>query len=248
VFLRVLRDALFSGRGSADLLLPRQTLSQLLPEPAAAWLRQRGADLRLGTRVEQLAPTNTGWQIGAESFDGVVVACPPNEATRLVAGHAPDWSACAASITYEPIVTVYLRSEGTRLQQPMTALIESPQAPAQFVFDHGAMGAKPGIFAFVVSGARSWIDKGLAATGEAVRLQAERDFPAGTWASKPVVLRVLADKRATFRCLPNLQRPRQMIAKRLMAAGDYVDGPYPATLEGAVRSGESAASQFGART
>jgi squalene-associated FAD-dependent desaturase len=248
VFLRVLRDALFSGRGSADLLLPRQALSHLLPEPASNWLQQHGAVLRLGTRVEQLAPTGKGWQIGAESFDGVVLACPPNEAARLVAAHAADWAARAASFTYEPIVTVYLRSAGTRLQQPMTALIESPSAPAQFVFDHGAMGATPGIFAFVVSGARNWVDQGLAATGEAVRLQAERDFPVGTWSSTPLVLRVLADKRATFRCVPDLQRPRQLIANRLLAAGDYVDGPYPATLEGAVRSGESAATRFSTRT
>ena len=38
VFLRVLKDALFSGPGSADLLLPRQGLSALLPAPALAWL------------------------------------------------------------------------------------------------------------------------------------------------------------------------------------------------------------------
>ena len=38
-FLRVLRDALFSGPGSADLLLPRQPLGQLLPEPAQRWSR-----------------------------------------------------------------------------------------------------------------------------------------------------------------------------------------------------------------
>ena len=36
VFLRVLKDALFSGRGSADLLLPRVPLSALLPDPAWA--------------------------------------------------------------------------------------------------------------------------------------------------------------------------------------------------------------------
>ena len=46
-FLRVLRDALFSGPGSADLLLPRQPLGQLLPEPAQRWLQARGAQLHL---------------------------------------------------------------------------------------------------------------------------------------------------------------------------------------------------------
>jgi uncharacterized protein with NAD-binding domain and iron-sulfur cluster len=52
---------------------------------------------------------------------------------------------------------------------------------------------------------------------------------------------VSAEKRATFRCTPGLQRPPASIAPGLWAAGDYVDGPYPATLEGAVLSGRQAA-------
>ena len=58
----------------------------------------------------------------------------------------------------------------------------------------------------------------------------------------PVLLRVLAEKRATFRCAPGLLRPPAQVAPRLVAAGDYVDGPYPATLDGAVRSGAVAAA------
>jgi monoamine oxidase len=47
---------------------------------------------------------------------------------------------------------------------------------------------------------------------------------------------VLTEKRATFRCVPGLQRPAGRVAQGLHAAGDYVRGPYPATIEGAVRS------------
>ena len=52
----------------------------------------------------------------------------------------------------------------------------------------------------------------------------------------------VVEKRATFACLPGLVRPPQTIAPGLLAAGDYVQGPYPATLEGAVRSGWAAGS------
>jgi monoamine oxidase len=55
------------------------------------------------------------------------------------------------------------------------------------------------------------------------------------------VLRCVAEKRATFRCTPGLVRPTMQIAPGLLAAGDHVAGPYPATLEGAVRSGQAAA-------
>ena len=243
VFLRVLRDALFGGRGAADLLLPRCSLGALLPGPAAHWLHAAGADLRLGSRVQRLEPAASGgWRVDGERFDAVVLACSAAEAARLATDAAPAWARQAAGLHYEPIVTVYLQCPGARLPAPMTALVESDTAPAQFAFDHGALGATPGLFAFVISGARRWVDGGLDATGAAVLQQAGSAFATGTWPTPPVLLRVLAEKRATFRCAPGLLRPPAQVAPRLVAAGDYVDGPYPATLEGAVRSGEVAAA------
>lgn len=242
VFLRVLRDALFSGPGSADLLLPRRSLGALLPAPAAAWLQARGVALQLGRRVNAIEQVDGRWQVEGATFDGVVLACTATEAARLVQPHAPDWAQQALAIAYEPIVTVYLHCPGARLPCPMTALVDGPQAPAQYAFDHGALGGNPGVIAFVVSGARRWVDLGLDETARVVLLQAQAALPAGTWPQPPALLRVMAEKRATFRCTPLLSRPSMAIADGLVAAGDYVVGPYPATLEGAVRSGEAALS------
>jgi hypothetical protein len=122
----------------------------------------------------------------------------------------------------------------------MLALREGPQAPAQFVFDHGQLGGAPGRFAFVVSGAAAWVASGGAA--EAVLAQAQREL---AWATPPVIDKVLTEKRATFACTPGLARPPARIAPGLWAAGDYIAGPYPATLEGAVRSGLAAAQGLG---
>ncbi|KQY88710.1 hydroxysqualene dehydroxylase HpnE [Pelomonas sp. Root1444] len=234
VFLRVLKDALFSGAGSADLLLPRRPLSELLAAPAAAWLGER---LRLGRRVQMI---ETGWRVDGEAFDVVVLACTSVEAARLTADLAPAWSAIAQGLRFEPIVTVYLSSPGSALPAPMLALREGPDAPAQFVFDHGQLGGAPGRFAFVVSGAAAWVAHGGCA--EAVLAQAQREL---AWATPPVIDKVLTEKRATFACTPGLARPSARIAPGLWAAGDYVDGPYPATLEGAVRSGLAAAQGIG---
>lgn len=242
VMLRVLRDALFSGPGSADLLLPRRPLGELLPEAATRWLVARGAQVLTGRRVGTVVPDGAGWRVDDAPFDRVVLACTAAEASRLASGLAPAWSRIAGALGYEPIVTVYLRCEGARLPVPMTALAEGADAPAQYAFDHGALGGAPGVFAFVVSGARRWVDQGLDATGVAVLRQARAAFPPGTWPVQPTIERVLSEKRATFRCTPGLQRPPAMLAAGLLAAGDYVDGPYPATLEGAVRAGEQAAA------
>jgi predicted NAD/FAD-dependent oxidoreductase len=109
------------------------------------------------------------------------------------------------------------------------------------VFDLGALGGPPGLFAFVVSGARAWIEQGLEATADAVHRQAQQAFAAGTWHGPLLRVRSLSERRATFLCTPDLLRPAARVAPGLVAGGDYVDGPYPATLEGAVRSGLAAA-------
>ncbi len=247
VFLRVLRDALFSGPGAADLLLPRAPLSALLPTPAARWLEQHGARLRWTTRVQQLEPAaDASWRVDGDAFDAVLLACNAHEAARLAQPVSAIWAQTAAALDYEPIVTVYLQSAGVRLPSPMVALHASADAPAQFAFDLGALdrsAARDGLFAFVVSGAKAWVARGLDATAEATLRQAQSAFASMPWR----VLRTIAERRATFLCTPGLLRPPTLIAPTLAAAGDYIDGPYPATLEGAVRSAADALDRLGLR-
>jgi squalene-associated FAD-dependent desaturase len=244
VFLRVMRDALFSGPGSADLLLPRCTLSELLPAPASQWLEAHGAEVRLGCRAGALERRGHAWHVDGHPFDRVVLACSASEAARLARHAQPQWAAMAAAFEYEPIVTVYLRSAGSRLPHPMVALRSDDERPAQFVFDLGALGGIPGVFAAVSSGASRWAERGAEVSGAATARQLKSAFAPATWQEEPQVIRVLTDKRATFRCVPQMSRPSPHVADGLQAAGDYIDGPYPATLEGAVRSGESAVRSF----
>jgi hypothetical protein len=244
VLLRVLRDALFSGPGSADMLLPRWPLDQLLPAPALRWLQARAAVIHTGQRVMALTRGEACWLADGEAFDAVVLACSSSEAARLVHVYAPDWARLVRRLEFEPIVTVQLLAPTARLTRPVLALDEGPSAPAQFVFDHGQIGATPGVFSAVISGAAAWVDAGREATASAVRAQLRQQLPPGlargAWPDDPTIVSVQAERRATFRCLPGLRRPPAEIQPGLVAAGDYIAGPYPATLEGAVMSGESA--------
>ncbi|MBC7726982.1 MAG: NAD(P)-binding protein, partial [Microbacteriaceae bacterium] len=132
VFLRVLKDALFTRRGSADLLLPRLPLSALLPDPAWRWLDAAGARRITSQRVQALQPQGGGWLVDGEHFDAVVLACSATEAARLAGAVAPGWAAQAAALRYEPTVPPYLADAGLRLPQPMVALPPGPASPAQF--------------------------------------------------------------------------------------------------------------------
>ena len=247
VFLRVMKDALCSGPGSSDLLLARVPLSDVLADPAAAWLQSKGACVRLNQRIRQVSRHDGQWQVDGQRFDAVVLACTAAEAARLVGPTDASWAKTAGALRYEPIVTVYLHSPGSHLPLPMMALHQGPEAPAQFVFDLGQLhrdSQAAGRFAFVISGAGAWLERGLAITTQATLAQA-RQALAKYWQTPPVLQRVLTEKRATFACTPGLQRPPARIAPGLIAAGDYVQGPYPATLEGAVMSGFAAAKAIG---
>lgn len=242
VFLRVLQDALFGVRGGSHLLLPRVDLGALFPEAGARWLAQRGATVHLGQRVQQLRHTPQGWALDGAVFDHVVWATSSsNAAIALVesANHAPEtianalntWATTATALRFESIATVYAWAPQARLPHPMLALRATPTAPAQFVFDRGQLDGPGGLLAFVVSASQGDVD-----TVQAAVLQQARTELAPLQLPTLQPLRTIIEKRATFACTPALVRPPQAIAPGLCAVGDYVQGPYPATLEGAVRS------------
>ncbi len=242
VFLRILADALFGAPGGSDLLLPRAGLSELLPRRAVQWLEQRGATIVFAKRVLAFEAAADGrLLVDGESFDSVVLACPAGEAARLVRSIEPRWSAQAGALRHEPIATVYLRRPGPVLSLPMLALRTGRDNPAQFVFDLEVLGPSSATLAFVVSGAGPWLADGLDALVQRVRSQALRELPTQFGGELPTVLHASAERRATFACTPGLQRPSMEVGPGIFAAGDYVEGPYPATLEGAVRSGLQAA-------
>ncbi len=243
VFLRVLKDSLVGGKGSSNLLIPRTDLSSLLPDAAASWLAEHGALLRLGQRVTQLQHQGQ-WLLDGQAFDAVIWATDASVAAQAIArasaGQAlqstlSDWAAQTAALRFESIATVYLQAGTTRLAQPMLALRSTPECPAQFVFDRGQLGGPVGLLAFVVS----------ASSDERAVLQTkvlhQAQLQLGLQGAPLQPVQTVVEKRATFACTPGLQRPPQVIAPGLLACGDYVAGPYPATLEGAVRSGKAAA-------
>jgi len=249
VFLRVLKDSLLGGTGGSKLLLPRVDLFALFPLAATQWLQIRGATLRLGHRVQRLERA-TQWLVDGEAFDAVLCATSSSAACQLLSGANADtatqsaiqsWVGVAQQLQFEAITTVYAQAAQIRLPQPMLALYSTPQAPAQFVFDRGQLGGPAGLLAFVVS----------ASDGERSSLQQDvvrqAQLQLAPWLqNQPLqVVQTIVEKRATFACTPGLERPAQVIAPGLLACGDYVEGPYPATLEGAVRSGLAGADSVG---
>ena len=232
----------------SDMLLPKTDLSALLPDAAARWLDAHGAQLRLGERAPSPRWEAGHWYVGDARFDAIVWATSPAHAVQALQEYAPQapknlgiylerWLRTAQKLQFASIATVYAHAEGLVLPHPMLSLPDSPQAPAQFVFDRGQLGGPPGLMAFVVSAATESAET----TQALVLAQAQRQLEPFLQGRQLTAVQTVVEKRATLACTPRQTRPPQRVAPGLLACGDYLYAPYPSTLEGAVRSGLMAA-------
>jgi squalene-associated FAD-dependent desaturase len=252
-FARVLHDALLARADDSDFLLPRTTLGDVLPRPAFAWLAAHGADLRLRCTARAIRRQPAGvWRIetdaGSLDADRVVLAVPPWQAARLLAGVLPPVRlAPLEAFEHEPIATVWLGWREPLALPDAVMLAERPDAGehGQWLFGRTAPadGAVRGLAGVVVSAAGRTTD----APAELARAIA-RQVAAQLRVAEPACARAIVDRRATIRCSPDRPRLRTDAfsdgAPGLALAGDWVWHAYPATLESAVRSGDAAAASL----
>lgn len=242
VYLNVLGDSFSRARADSDLLLPRCDLSALFPAAAADYIARHGGQVLTGTPVDSIAAAAGDYVLHAkgtaQSFSHVVVAVPPWHLAELAAGlpQLAEPVRMAQALDYQPICTVYLQYDAaTRLIFPMLGLTGGH---AQWVLDRGATHHQAGMLAAVISAAGPYQRLPQQALAATIADELTRAFglPAPQWS------KVIIEKRATFACTPDLARPPQVTAlPNFYLAGDYTAGPYPATIEGAVRSGVACA-------
>ena len=251
VFLNVLRDSLGAHRSASDMLIPRRDLSSLFPDAAVSYVEHHGGQVYAGTQVRTVMCTDQGWRVQSDNLDqevdAVVISTPPAQASALLMDLMPVLAE-SLQMTYEPITTCYLQyAPELSLPAVFYALQDDPEKHrwAQFIFDRGQLDAlQAGLMAVVISASSQAIAQGNAVLLAEIVLQiaADLEMPA---LLNPQWHRIISEKRATFSCTPHLYRPKNDTGmKGLFLAGDYTASDYPATLEGAVRSGREAARQL----
>jgi len=254
LFAAVLQRAFTGQRKYADLLMPRDTLGELLPRHAVPAIESAGGALRTGCRVQALQ--HDGDRItGVQLADGttidcreVIIATGPRAAHRLMAPTPPlqPVAAMLENLESQPIDTVYLQYDpATRLPGPMHGVLGGL---SQWIIDRRDCG-QPGLMASVLSAEGPHTRLNREQLGDAVADEMARLFPAWPAPREVVVVR---EKRATFAATAGVEahRPESRTAMTgCWLAGDWTATGLPATIEGAVQSGlQSAQGILDART
>jgi squalene-associated FAD-dependent desaturase len=257
----VLKTALLEGNSAADIGVPRVPLGELHGGAAARVLDRLGARVRMGTKAAAVerdpaggfrvrvtpgadaGPGDAGGEvIGA---DGVILAVPAAQAAGLAraAGVAgARWDELGTS----PIVNVHVVYDRQVTRLPFAAAVDSP---VQWVFDKTRTSGLQGggqYLAISLSAADTYVDTPVAALRERFLPALAELFPAAAGANVTDFF-VTRERRATFRQAPGCGALRPGAATSLpglMLAGAWTDTGWPDTMEGAVRSGRTAAQEL----
>jgi hydroxysqualene dehydroxylase len=242
LFGAVLRETLLKGGRASLPRVPKEGLSEALIDPAIATLRQRGADILFNRRVTGLfveqgrvtALATAEGPVTLASDDAVVLAVPPWVAGELLPGiTVPD--------SFESILNVHfkiaLRPEDDFAEAGFVGLVNGT---AEWIF------FKPDHISVTVSAANKLIDRSAEDLANTVwRNVAKALDLEGTQATEMPPFRVIKERRATVvaNVVQEERRPgAQTDIENLVLAGDWTDTRLPGTIEGAIRSGVTAAT------
>jgi zeta-carotene desaturase len=238
--LHVFQEGFLAHRDAAIVGVPSVPLVQLYDEAERA-IAAAGGTLRLGCGVEWLALDRVRTTSGEECrADAVVCAVPPERAARIVdpaLQRADGRFERLARITHSPILGVHLTFDRPVLPMHSAVLVERP---TQWLFRKDDAGAH--VHA-VISAADEWMPLSEDEIARRVLDDLHACFPAARGATL-LSSRPVKEKLATFAATPEVEslRPATTGPSGLVLAGDYVRTGWPATMEGAARSGSLAAA------
>jgi squalene-associated FAD-dependent desaturase len=245
--VKVFRTGLLDRADGADIGWSAVPLRRLHGDLAARALERAGVEVRVGAPVESLTPTgDDAWRLswsspghGAEEVDAVVVATPPEVAAALV---PPGTVHPVAGLGTSPIVNVHLVLDRQVTDLALAACVGSP---IQYVFDRTASsGTAAGqCLSISLSAADRYLGMRPEALVRTFRAALDEVVPAARDAVL-VDATVSRERSATFRGVPGTAALRPAAATGLAGlalAGAWCHTGWPATMEGAVRSGAAAA-------
>ena len=241
----VFQEGLLRSAAAGDIGIHRAPLVEIIGAPALRALEQAGVDVRLRWRAQEVERDGDRFEVRGErdslSADAVVLAVPHQRAAAIMPSELRAGAAAFDALGSSPIVNVHVVYDRRVLEHRFAAGVDSP---VQYVFDRTPpeWNGQRQYVAVSLSGAE------LEAAMRSEELRA-RYLPALAEllprARGAEVLRfaVTREHAATFRAVPGTRalRPSARTSVAGFAlAGAWTATGWPATLEGAARSGHAA--------
>ena len=241
----VFRDSFLKSPQAGHMGVPCVPLSELYGK-AQSYIERRGGAVRLRSSVDSVDLTNAGVQLELSngeqvSADAVIVATPWLAAAKLV----PSLASGLQGMQSSPITGIHLWFDRRITDLPHAVLLDRT---IQWMFHKSVLQRdRPELGSYVevvVSASRKLVSESRRQIIDLAVAELSEYFPVvrQSRVEKAVVVK---EFHATFSVLPGSDqlRPKQMTADgRVFLAGDWTDTGWPATMEGAARSGYSAAS------
>jgi len=254
--LQVFQEGFLANRWSYVMGLSTVPLANLY-DPAEAVITGAGGEIRMGVSVRSIRYDGQrvrGVVTSDDVVDGevVIAAVPPDRLDAIVGDAMRRADARLQRLRefeFSPILGVHLYFERAIMEIPHLVLVDTA---THWLFNRGIDEAGGQWIHAVISAADAWMPVSEAEIVDRICADIDGAFPASAGA-RPLKARAVKEKRATFaatRAVQNL-RPSTVpgtigIAgggiENLFLAGDWTDTGWPATMEGAVRSGYAAAA------
>ena len=236
----VVRETLLAGGRNYHPLIARDGLSTAFVEPGLEYIASHGGSVAFGKQLRGFA--FDGDRVAELDFGDQRVALGPHEAAILA---VPPWAAAAlvpgleTPNAFRAIVNAHFKIEPPAALPPITGVIGGT---VEWLF------AYPGRLSVTISAADRLMDM----TREELAALIWRDVAqiAGIADALPP-WQIVRERRATFAATPQQEARRPGAWTRwtnLALAGDWTATALPATIEGAIRSGQRAADLAGSIT
>jgi squalene-associated FAD-dependent desaturase len=243
--VKVFRTGLLDSADGGDVVVPNVPLQRLHADAARDVLDRLGARISVSAPVRSVEPRSAGFALRgddlAEQADAVIVAVPHDDAPSLVPPGVLDASRIAG-LGASPILNLHLHFDRRVLEEPFAAAVGSP---VQWLFDRTVpAGVDEGqLVGISLSGADSELGVSQAELRDRYLAALAALLPQSRSATL-LDFAVTRQPHATFRAVPGTGRLRpgpRTALPGLYLAGAWTDTGWPATMEGAVRSGLAAA-------
>jgi squalene-associated FAD-dependent desaturase len=248
--IQVFGTALLTAAPAGDIGWSLVPLGDLHDGPARRTLAAAGIEVRLRWRAEHVLHSrdSCAWAVegraGRLDADAVIVAVPHDRVAQLLPPGALAAPAQLAQLGRSPILNLHIAYDRPVTALPLAAAVRSP---VQWIFDRTRSAGLPRgqLLAVSLSAAQAEIDM----TREELRRRylpaLAALFPAAAGA-RVTQFAVTREHAATFRAAPGAMLLRPGPGTQLCGlalAGAYTATGWPATMEGAVRSGHAAARE-----